>query len=293
MAQPTLLYGVGATKAGTSWLYTYLEKHTQTGIQPFKEMHFWEFAGAMPRKHAMEAVERDIARASANYQAAKKAGDTARMKTTSRNASAFWGLLNLHNDPTEARYLRLLSQGAGGKRIIADFTPAYAMADVDTLNRMQGVNRATKFIYLMRDPVDRLWSHLRMIAGRNKPLTEAKMVKAFNDWADGKNPGVVARSDYAGALARLQKAVPKENLFIGYYEEVTTQSGVDAVCDFLGLDPMKGDFDTRVWASAAVDMPGDLLARAHQALRPHYDAAATAMGRVPDTWRTDLQGAAV
>jgi hypothetical protein len=37
----TFLLGVGAQKAGTSWLYRYLKSHPEIFMSPIKEMHFF------------------------------------------------------------------------------------------------------------------------------------------------------------------------------------------------------------------------------------------------------------
>lgn len=291
MTAPTLVYGVGATKAGTSWLYTYLQGHPDTVLQPFKEAHFWRFEGAVEPSVAMADAERLIGRATANYEAAKSTGDANWMATTSRNASAFWRLLNMHHAPSVDAYLATLDAMADGSPIVADFTPSYALADTDTLARMQDIGRPTRFIYMLRDPIDRLWSHFRMNRGREGEKSWT-LAERFEAWMSGKSPEVTARSDYKGTLGRLRTAVPRENLYIGFFEELFTQDGVNAVCDFLGLAHHKGDFGHRVWASKDEAMPSDLRARAREALRHQYTAVEAMLGRVPASWDDAYQRAA-
>ena len=42
MAAPAVLYCVGATKAGTSWLYRYLHDHPDCAMPAVKEAHYWD-----------------------------------------------------------------------------------------------------------------------------------------------------------------------------------------------------------------------------------------------------------
>jgi len=291
MAGPTLVYGVGATKAGTSWLYTYLQSHPETALQPFKETHFWRFDGAIRPDVAVADTERLIARAAANYETAKASNDVRWMATTSRNASAFWRLLNLHHNPDVASYLAMLDAGADASPIVADFTPSYALADVETLKQMQDVGRPTRFIYMLRDPIDRLWSHIRMNMGREGEKSWT-LAERFEAWMAGKSPEITARSDYKATLGRLRSAVPRQNLYVGFFEELFTQKGVDAICDFLGLRHHPGDFAKRVWASGTDAMPDAMRARARDALRDQYLAVETILGRVPDAWDDAYQRAA-
>ena len=42
MSEATLMFGVGATKAGTSWLYRYLADHPECHLRSIKELHFFD-----------------------------------------------------------------------------------------------------------------------------------------------------------------------------------------------------------------------------------------------------------
>ena len=42
MAEPVVMYGIGATKAGTSWLYRYLAAHPDGYLRSIKELHFFD-----------------------------------------------------------------------------------------------------------------------------------------------------------------------------------------------------------------------------------------------------------
>ena len=42
MAAPVLMFGVGAAKSGTSWLYQYLAAHPDCHLRSIKELHFFD-----------------------------------------------------------------------------------------------------------------------------------------------------------------------------------------------------------------------------------------------------------
>ena len=44
MSDPVLLFGIGATKAGTSWLHRYLAGHPDCALRSIKELHFFDTA---------------------------------------------------------------------------------------------------------------------------------------------------------------------------------------------------------------------------------------------------------
>ena len=58
----TLVIGIGAQKAGTTWLYRYLRTHPQVGMSPIKELHYWDerFRPDLCG-HSSEALRRKLA----------------------------------------------------------------------------------------------------------------------------------------------------------------------------------------------------------------------------------------
>ncbi len=66
-----------------------------------------------------------------------------------------------------AAYLDYLGAGQGAA-VVGDITPAYGLLSVERLRAMAALGE-TRFLYILRDPVARLWSHVRMIAGRREP----------------------------------------------------------------------------------------------------------------------------
>ena len=49
--EPILLYGIGAQKAGTTWLFKQLERHPKVFLAQPKELHYWDCIRA-PFNHA-------------------------------------------------------------------------------------------------------------------------------------------------------------------------------------------------------------------------------------------------
>ena len=42
MTNATLLFGIGAAKAGTTWLYRYLAAHPEVRLPAVKELHYFD-----------------------------------------------------------------------------------------------------------------------------------------------------------------------------------------------------------------------------------------------------------
>ena len=138
----------------------------------------------------------------------------------------------------------------------------------------------------MRDPVSRLWSHVRMLVRRTKPAPEAFAAACeakFDAVMAGQASDVTQRGDYAAIDRRLSRAVTPDKRLAMFYEHLLTPAGVARVTDFLGLSNHPARFDKKVHEGVAVDMPAALRARARDWLRPQYAYVAGAYG-LPREW---------
>lgn len=193
--------GLGAQKAGTTWLHDWLRR--TPGFRPgplgLKEMHVWDridlpalagqSVGAGPR--AVPLLETMVA------------------------------------DP--ACYFRhhawLLAEGG----IAADITPAYAGLGAERLAAIAaGFARhgiALRVVFLMRDPVARCASAYVMAQPDGDEA-------GFADFYQG--PGCRMRTDYPATLAAMQ-ALPPGAAHVALYEQAFTPAGHAALARALGL----------------------------------------------------------
>lgn len=290
---PPVAFGVGATKAGTSWLYRALADHPGCHLPPVKELHYWDSFDPAQAAWQARAFRRNRDGHLRAAEAAREAGDGARVASRLRQAAALDRLAEIVEGPRagDGPYRDFLLDGAQG-RLVADVTPAYALADAPTLRRMIEAFPESRVVYLVRDPVARLWSHLRMEATRSgAPEAEVgakanALLRRFLD--EGAPPGVALRGDYPAAVARLREAVPPARLCVEYAERLFTDQGWRDLQAFLGLDPRPAPREVR---HSGVDAPMDepLRRRISLRLRPHYDWAAREVGPLPPAWAATLE----
>lgn len=269
----TIIYGLGAQKAGTTWLYRYFRNHPQVHVPPAKELHYWTDVrwpyGREGRNRARRAV-RDEARVSNEVAFHARRVGVYRSGTTDHTP-----------------YLHLLGMGAGASLALADISPSYANLTAETFREMVDVAPRARFVFVMRDPVDRLWAglrhHLRYECGRFD--TEALMAL----WAREKATGVANGekfSRYDRTLGALDAAGLIDRLHPVFYEEMFTAREIDRLCDALGLDRWRACFDVKVNVNpaGARTMPVAFRDEARSRLAVVYDECAARFGRLPDTW---------
>lgn len=285
MSDPTLLFGIGAAKAGTSWLQTALEAHPEVHLWRHKELHYFD---ALDRGEVMEQIDQLCAKRAElrGWMIGATGADYDDLHKAVSEIDRWLGVI-ARGQEAEQAYLAFLKKGRKGAKVVGDITPAYALLSEDRLRRMHGLMPVVKFVYLLRDPVDRLWSAIRMKAsweGGSEAALQARATKYFDRWANGDEPEVQERGDYAGTLARLSTAVPENDRLVAFYEEFFAQTAWARLCGFLGVEVTQAPVDERVHESVRAGLDKDRRAVARARLTDQYDAVERMLGRVPAGW---------
>lgn len=285
--EPTVLFCVGATKAGTSWFYHHLAHHPDCHLRTIKELHYFDMleTGNFARYQKGLAAQ-DAALAALAAKRADKSGLDAR-----RQDLADWLAVVERQREDIPAYLAYLNDGRDGRAVVADITPAYALLPEARLRQMARVATDVRFVYLLRDPVARLWSQARMVALRavtNAADFPAKAIEQMSKILDGIANGKKDREDYVGALTRLAAAVPSQRLMVMFQDEMMTPPGLARLSGFLGISARPANFARRVLEGAPLALAADLRERARAVLRPQYDFVARQFPNLPESWHQNM-----
>ena len=276
---------VGAAKAGTSWLHRQLSAHPECHFRTIKELHYFD---AMDNDRVGRQLQHHRAQQIGLLERVSSGGASASEEQARRLAdrSDWIDVLERKREDVPS-YLDYLHKDAGDARLVGEMTPAYALLSEARLRQMAGMAVDVRFLYLLRDPVERLWSHVRMIASRRDAdglVSERRCGNILARTIRGEESQIAMRSDYASAIARLTAAIPVGRLLIEVFEEMVSGEGLARICDFLGLSRIASD-PVPVHAGQPLEMTGEQRAAAAEWLAPQYDAAERALGRMPGGWR--------
>ena len=117
-----------------------------------------------------------------------------------------------------------------GQQICGEITPIYGLLPDSSIEYMQSFNKDMRFIYLIRNPIEREWSNISLLTmnpGSSLPMCGGSemyhRLQAFND--------------YLSILKKYLKYVAPENLFLGFYEDILFHQDrfLAAVQKFLGV----------------------------------------------------------
>lgn len=134
--------GVGAPRSGTTWLAERMIQHPQVSMSPIKEMHWFDGDRARSR------FERGFVERGQRVLAAIDAGEP-----ISPSQAALLRRLALRTDED---YLAFLASWRDDRaRAFGEFTPSYAVLPADEFGRIASLHPRTRFLFVMRNPVDR------------------------------------------------------------------------------------------------------------------------------------------
>ncbi|SMY07782.1 sulfotransferase [Flavimaricola marinus] len=293
MPEQPILFCVGATKAGTSWLYRALHEHPDCALKSVKELHYWDTFDPAIRTKQIEALQGRFDSFMATKAEAQAEGRGWQVKNMQRRLRDMSGLIDvLLGDRTgDAAYLEWLTDAAA-PRLVADMTPNYALLSEDVLARMVARCPEAKWVYLIRDPLDRLWSHVRMQAHRQRQPHETHEQKSNGTlWRilnKGHETHILDRGDYEATATRLRRVIPKNQLRVEFCERLFTPDGWTDMCKYLDLGVTEVDGADRAHEGPKARMKEELKPQAIRFLKRQYDWAAQELGPLPDNWQHNL-----
>ena len=280
-----MLVSLGAQKAATTWLAHYLSQHPQCAATPLKETHYFDYYDLgvpdLGRKRLRARRRKLIRRA--------KADPALRKNREWRRAKAYLDLRIAAIDlgpPTYEAYEALIMSAARKKsRIVGDITPANGLLSAERMRNIAALANEPLFVLTMRDPVDRTWSAIRMMAGRHGDTDfEARAHRDLNTFLMTEGDQHHIRSDYATMLQKIDAAIPAARVRIYFFEEFLNQATIDDLCDFMGVDHHPADLEKPRLPGKSLKMTEAEKSALAAKLRPVYDAVEARMGRLPDRW---------
>lgn len=200
-----LIVGIGAQKAGTSWLSQMLGQHPQVWTTPFKETHFFNYRFIEGHRYWIAWHYRQKPNEiRARYQRRGEVIPPEMDSYLTRVATA----PDMYSD----EWYQRIFQPAPGDTLPLDVTPEFSTIPEQGVEFVANMLPQSRFLYLIRDPADRAASQLRMNLSREKrhPAT-------LDDWMkEVANPVLEDRGDYEAYVPRWRQHVGNRLLVLPY-----------------------------------------------------------------------------
>lgn len=224
----TFVLGMGAQKAGTTWLSDYLRSSDEFERGYRKEYHVLDTVDLPEAGRRMRRRNLRMARGSLDAFEAGRPADADVLHRMAMCAD-----LTYYYD----YFVGLLRRPK--IRATGDLTPEHALLSPSRLASVRDEFAArgvhTVAVFLMRDPVERIWSHIRMRADRTPEVFDHPLETEMLENHHAANYSATSR--YETTLDALDAAFDPRHVHLGLYEDLF-HSGDQArsICDLLAIE---------------------------------------------------------
>ena len=181
----------GPQRTGTTWLYFNLHMHPEILLHRMKETYFFSTLGKPDNAHFHYACLEDY--------------------------------LDSYLEPLGERlkkhYICLRKSLAFYRpKILGEATASYALLPEEIIAEIVRLKPNIKGIIMLRDPVERAWSHAKktLVRGKSEPVSPEKFRAYF------ETSGQKQRAGYSAMIALWKKHLAPGHLYIGRYDRIAS-----------------------------------------------------------------------
>ena len=237
-APKAFLLGVGAQKAGTTWLSDYLRSRPDTNMGMTKEYRIFDSLHVPISKRFLDDR---IAEALQHL--------TADPPLSLGGSNIFKYLDFLQNPDAYFVYFFRLIRSDPHSFLTGDITPNYCGLPVPIFQmireKLLQYGFLPKVVFLMRDPVERCLSAVRMNLKIDGQVADAKTEERLLLSVHTSERYEIA-TRYDKTITALESVFSKNEIYYAFYESLFTEPTIRSLCDFLGRPYLEAQFDKMV-----------------------------------------------
>ena len=274
--------GIGAQKAGTTWLHRNLSVHPQI-FMPRKEVHYFD------RKidDRSNAVSRLLGKRPSDEQWRRQTKHWLGLHARTLSLRELLWDLNYYMRTYDDDWYASVFEPVQG-RVTGEITPAYSALDKGRVARVHRLAPDAKIIFMMRNPIERLWSQAVMSfdkveRGSAGSASEKKLLRRVG------RASFQSLTDYLRTLDTWRLFYPEERIFVGFLEDIHffPEDFLQTVFGFLDVDPSfrPPEPERKVHARSENSMPGGVAIQLAHNYRRQMERFEEHFGGYASFWR--------
>lgn len=269
----TLLIGLGPPRTGSKWLSNYFSQHSEILMSPIRILHYFD----QTDNYNLRAEDR---LRTAEARLVKRTGAVPDPPPPA--ISLLRDRVRMNHEPDA--YLEYFRKRWSAEKVFADITPSYFALERDVFTRMRHVHPKVRFLLVMRNPIDRYWSGMRLSQMHDSQLDPiAKLDRNL----EGKTPPW--RRNYVTALTDLDAVVPPQDVKVCFFEEMFDMTAIADLCAFLGVATEPAEVGSPMNQSEGGGLDTERRARLYAKFQPIYRFVHDRYsGRLPPSWLEDM-----
>lgn len=252
--KPPYFICIGAQKSGTTWLYEQLKLHPDVKLPPLKEIHYFD--------ELHREVKTDIM---------GRLFDSNWMNKRWRKTTTYWlKKIAKFNYVEERWFFNYLFRKRDlnwycslfdfDNYISGDITPDYTILDIEEVKRIKDAFPELKIVFLMRNPLERKWSQVKMVLNEKRGVTLSadsfnEYYKACLEWDD-------TLGDYPKVFSTWAEVFGSDQFYYDYYDNLTLDpiSFYSGILEFLGLPKSfdEAQVKKRVYSGRSINIPPEM-----------------------------------
>lgn len=236
------ILGVGAQKAGTTWLHSQLSTNNNIDFGFRKEYHVFDTIEKEKKRSLSKITNNNSWNQRTKYilklHEKNLLGTNYNMNTNKKSAYHSLELAFLDNANNYFNYFDYLYLRNPAIKAVGDITPSYALLQPKTYRMIKkGLKErgfTIKIFFLMRDPIERMWSAARMNK-RDMTTQKSSTFDEFNFMASNKEWVGYDKSRYEQTIANIENVFNPKDIYYGFYEELFKVNSHQKIQDFLQI----------------------------------------------------------
>ncbi|MEM6878698.1 MAG: sulfotransferase domain-containing protein [Bacteroidota bacterium] len=280
--------GIGAQKAGTTWLFDALNRLPEFSLPPIKELHYFD--------RSPSYISSNNLHESSPWKRIKEKGYLSKAlrhifylfrqgKTRDAKFLARW-YFGFYDDNW---YLSLFDKLKG---LRGEISPSYSILNREDIVKIHQLIPHVKLVFIVRNPIDRAWSHYRFAKGKRLKYgaveDSIEEIKKFMDWE-----GQESRSDYKRTIENYASVFPKGQVLLGFHDAMIERPE-ELLGDILGfiaegveLQPYQLDVGKVIHKSLSMQIPKEIRDYLKVKYRAQIEFLAEKYGGYFYGWYTD------
>ncbi|NND94758.1 MAG: hypothetical protein HKN45_07805 [Flavobacteriales bacterium] len=254
--------GIGYAKSGTSYIYKQLNAHPEISLPAIKEIRYLNESWFLPRATLFNKLF------SSHWHYKE-------YRSRLRKRLRYWAKhpTNVRHDSWHRRFLlakhtdRWYNSLFDSERISGEITPAYVYMPEERVRELSTRFPDLKIIIMLRNPVDRTWSHIKMNLAKHKgrsvaDLSEDEIYRRMKTLLDLNPP-------YFESVPLWKKYF--KNVFVGFHDDIIARPGglMRDLFGFLGVAEIELN-DTDVKQKVNEGIKGAIPHREKEYLQTHF-----------------------
>jgi len=255
---------VGAQKAATTWLYDALSVVPGIFLPRIKELHYFSELYSPDAKRFGPKHRAQQIRKSRAFHKSQNTG-------TDYERAVLAQLDQIDLAPINDEWYKGIFDFAHDNDICGEICPCYMSMPTRGIRHAISINPNVRVLIIIRDPIDRVWSHMRMHVKTGHLKFD---LKSMLNGQTSLGP-YMAYTNYKDSIRRWQSMCGHDRLKLLRYEGIREDphNALSEILTFIGLPGVatRADLTKIVFSGKPLDIPVELRAKLLEELEPQYE----------------------